>query len=308
MKPRILTVLTILMLAAGVSAAGKNPPLTVAVYDFTDTDKDTTGYGSKVTALITADLTTETGLVMVERSDLKKALGEQALGVSGMVNSEEAAKIGQVTGVKVLISGQVIQTEKNRLVIVADIVGTETGRLFAEKVEGATEKFTSLTADLSRKIARNIREHAASFVNETQSHEAYLEHIVSSVKGTNRPSVSVDFHLPRGSTPPIPTANSEMAIILQKAGFAVVDANAERKPDIEISGFSDSDVGPKRSDLYSVRTVVEAKVRERQTGKIIVVDRQIVDAVDIGVMTAQRSSEVRAVDAMAEKILPLLAQ
>lgn len=297
-----------MLLAAGVSAADKNLPLTVAVYDFTEADKDTDGYGSKVTALITADLTAETGLVMVERSDLRKALGEQALGISGMVNSEQAAKIGQVTGVKVLISGQIVKTEKNRLVIVADIVGTETGRLFAEKVEGAVEKFTDLTADLSRKIARNIREHAASFVNETQSHETYLKHIVSSVKGTNRPSVSVDFRLPRGTTPPIPTAIGEMAIILQKAGFVVVDANSERKPDVEILGFSDSDVGPRRGDLYSVRTVVEAKVRERLTGKIIVIDRQTVDAVDIGIMTAERNSEVRAVDAMAEKILPLLTQ
>ena len=81
MKSSILTVLVALSLAAGVSAADKNPPITVAVYDFTDADKDADGYGGKVTALITADLTAETSLVMVERSDLKKALGEQAMGL-----------------------------------------------------------------------------------------------------------------------------------------------------------------------------------------------------------------------------------
>ena len=308
MKTGILIVLAGRLLVAGVSAADKNPPLTAAVYDFTDVDKDAAGYGAKVTALITADLTAEAGLVMVERSDLKQALGEQALGISGMVNSEQAAKIGQVTGVKVLVSGQVIATEKKRLIIVADIVGTETGRLFAEKVEGAAEKFTDLTAELSRKVARNIREHAASLVKETQSHEAYLEQIVRGIKGTKRPLIAVDFHSPHGTPVPIPSANSEMAIILQKAGFVVVDANSEQKPDIEISGIADSDMGPEQGNLYPVKTVVEAKVQERRTGKIIFVGRETGDAVDIGKMTAQRSSQARAVDAVAEKILPLLAQ
>ncbi len=193
-------------------------------------------YGAKVTALVTANLAMDINLIMVERSDLKKALGEQAFDASGMVNSDQAAKIGQVTGVKVLVSGQVIKTDKNRLIIVADIVGTETGRLFAEKVEGAAGNFAGLTSDLSRKIAANIHHHGSSLTRETQSHETYLEHIVRSIKGTNRPSISVNFHSPHGSPVPIPTANSEMAIILQKAGFVVVDGNSERKPDIEISG------------------------------------------------------------------------
>src|SRR5580704_9720361 len=153
-------------------------PLTVAVFGFNDADKHGGEYGGKVTTLVTASLTTESNIIMVERMELKKALGEQALGASGMVNSEQAAKIGQMTGAKVLVSGQVIKTDKGRLVIVANIVGTETGRLFAQKVEGATENLTDLTSDLSHKIAQTIQEHASNFVAETKSHEEHLEQIV----------------------------------------------------------------------------------------------------------------------------------
>ena len=42
---------------------------------------------TNVTTLVTADLTTETNLVLLERAELTKALNEQAFGVSGLVSS-----------------------------------------------------------------------------------------------------------------------------------------------------------------------------------------------------------------------------
>lgn len=204
--------LSILLFAAlaGSAVAGDKPQsaLTVAVYGFADADRDTGGYGSRVTALVTAGLSAETNLVMVERADLKGALGEQAIGASGMVSSDTAAKIGQITGAKVLVSGQVIKSEGNHLVIVASIIGTETARLFAAKAEGSTESLVELTADLSRKIAQTIASQAANLVTATkESSAARLERIVKSIQGTNRPTVSVSFHHPKGPqnprTPPI---------------------------------------------------------------------------------------------------------
>ncbi len=303
-KTSISFLLALLSWAGAMRAAEPQTPLTVAVYDFADADGDAGSYGNKVTALVTANLTVETNLIMVERSDLKRALGEQAIGISGMVNSDQAAKIGQLTGAKVLVSGQVIKAGKSRLVIVANIVGTETGRLFAAKVDGATENLTDLTSELSRKIAQKIRDEASNFVSAPLSHEDYLERIVRSVKGTNRPLVSVEFHFPRGPRNPSSPANSEMGIILQKAGFTVVDGNSERKPDVEITGVVDGSTGPKRGGLFTFRAVIEAKVQERRTGKIIAVDREMADAVDVGRAIANRNAQARAADALAEKLLP----
>jgi len=141
--------------ALAMFAHAADPPksaLTVAVYDFS-ADPDAASYASQVTTLVTVNLTTETNLVLLERADMKKTLSEQALGLSGMVSSDTAAKIGQITGAKVLVAGQVVQIGDKHLVLIADIIGTETGRLFADKVEGAADNLVALTDQLSRKNA-----------------------------------------------------------------------------------------------------------------------------------------------------------
>src|SRR5579871_4513036 len=95
-----------------------SPPPTAAVYDFKDADPREGRYAGKITTLVTADLTTQTNLVMLERGELNKALNEQAFGASGMVSADAASRIGQITGAKVLVSGQVIMTDQSHLVVV----------------------------------------------------------------------------------------------------------------------------------------------------------------------------------------------
>jgi len=309
MKTLSLHILILLSLTFGAFAAEKNPmSLTVAVYDFTDAENNSNEFGGKVTALVTADLTTETNFVMVERSDLKKALGEQAIGISGMVNSDQAARIGQLTGAKVLVSGQIIKTGKGRLVIIANIVGTESGRLFAEKIEGASENFADLASEMSKKIAHNISDHKSAFITDTLSHDDVLARILKGIKGTNRPTVSVNLHFPNNAKFPSSTATGEMGLVLQKTGFTVVDARSEQKPDIEMTGVVDVSKGPQRGNLMTFKVVVDIKVQERRTGKIIAFDRQTAEGVDVSRVSAERSAMASAVDILAERILPVLAQ
>ena len=196
MKTQIsLALIALLFLTGAVAHAAPQSPLTVAVYDFRgDADGHMiNGYANKVTTLVTADLTTETNLDMLERAELTKALNEQAFGISGMVSSDAAAKIGQITGAKVLVAGQVIKTSGDHLIIVANIIGTETGRLFADKVEGAADNLTQLTSDLSRKIAQTISDQTTNLVLLPQeSTAARLNRIINNINGTNRPSISIN--------------------------------------------------------------------------------------------------------------------
>ena len=309
MKPQIALVLALFFALSAIAPAATQSILTVAVYDFTDPDKNPDGYGNKVTALVTADLTVETNLVMVERADLKKALGEQAIGASGMVSSDTAAKIGQITGAKVLVAGQVIKAAGTHLVIVANIIGTETGRLFAVKEEGAAEDLLELTSQVSRKIAQTIVIQTPNLIMAAkETSAARLDRIVKSLQGTNRPTVSVGFHHPKGPQNPGYTANTEMGLILQRAGFAVVDGNSDRKPDVVITGVVDVDGGPSRAGLHTEHAVIEMKVQEQRTGLIIAMDRQESVATDVAQMAAQRAAQALAVDELAERVLPLLAK
>jgi TolB-like protein len=310
MKPKTAFILALSLAGVMAHAGAPQSALTVAVYDFSDADKGAANYGGKVTTLVTADLTSETNLVMLERAELNKALQEQAFGSSGMVNSDAAAQIGQITGAKVLVAGQIIKTEDDHLIIVANIIGTETGRLFADKVEGSADALVQLASDLSRKIAQTISDQAVNLIAVTQeSSKERLEQIIKNISGTNRPSVSINIKYLRPDFPEHSfTCEEELGHILLKAGFPVVDENSDQKSDVEIAGIAKFDVATRHGELFSSRGVLELKVQERRTGRIIAFDQQEGVAIDPGGKAANREAQVIAVDDLAGRILQLLAQ
>jgi TolB-like protein len=309
MKTKITFYLS-LWLASSLAQAAAAAPLTVAVYDFRG-EAGTARFVNDVTTLVTADLTMETNLVMLERAELAKALNEQAFGISGMVSSDAAAKIGQITGAKVLVAGQVMKTGPNHLIIVANIIGTETGRLFADKVEGPGGKLADMTTDLSRKIAQTINDQATNLVAAARESGAErLDRIIKNLNGTNRPSVSVSIQFSdrRGQSHHSTIAEGEFGSVLMKAGFTVVDAHSDRKPDVEITGTETSSEGPKQGRLFSRTDVMELKVQDRRTGNIITIEHEVGSASESGWVTTIAAAQVNAVNAAAEKILPLLAK
>ncbi len=96
--------------------------LTVAIFDFEARDEAVRDLGPKVATLINANLSAEPQIITVERAELEKVLGEQELGLSGTVSPESAAKVGHLTGAKVLVTGRVFKADKE-LVIVSKIIG-----------------------------------------------------------------------------------------------------------------------------------------------------------------------------------------
>ena len=305
-----------LLLLAGAPVHGQDAPtnssspgvLTVAVYDFKG-DAAAASYGKNVTTLVTANLTTETNLVLLERVELSKALSEQAFGVSGLVNSAAAAQIGQITGAKILVAGQVMKTGDNHVIIVANIIGTETGRLFADKVEGGADNLTELASDLSRKIAQTISDQATNLIAVAQESRAErLERIIKSITDTNRPSVSVKIVQSTYLTASSKSCEAAFGAILMKAGFTVVDAKSDRKPDIEITGVKGNGNGPHRNGMYSAIISISLKVQDRRTGAIIALEHETDSATNATKQGAYEVAMIRAIDALAEKVLPLLAK
>jgi TolB-like protein len=329
MKMKIPYIPSLLLAVVMARADVPQSALTVAVYDFTATSEMDLGQkvtnwnaslwnarretardvGPNVTALVTANLAMETNLVLVERAELNKALSEQAFGVSGLVSADAAAKIGAITGAKILVTGQVINTGNN-LIIVADIIGTETGRLFADKVQGASDNLGDLTTDLSGKIARTISMQATNLIAPPViSLSDSLDRAVNNLTGTNRPSVSIKiFYSTTGSRGHSAPTETELGMDLLKAGFPVVDDESDRKPDIEITGIEDMRAGGRTGALYSFRCNVELKVQDRRTGNIITLEHQESSASDSNRSSADHGAQVQAAEQLAEKIMPLLSK
>jgi TolB-like protein len=73
---------------------------------------------------------------VVERAQLQKVLKEQQLGISGAINQETAAKMGELLGVKVIVSGTVIQIG-NTYDVNARLISVQDGSIIkAERVRG----------------------------------------------------------------------------------------------------------------------------------------------------------------------------
>src|SRR5439155_2108271 len=126
--------------------------MTVAVFNFESTDEGMRDLGPKAATLINAALSAEPDIITVERAELEKALGEMELGLSGSVAPDTAAKVGHLTGAKVLVTGRISRVDKE-LVMVAKVIGRETSRVYGEMVKGPDA--AALTA-VSRELAKKI--------------------------------------------------------------------------------------------------------------------------------------------------------
>src|SRR5436309_3436748 len=181
MKTLVKTLSLAAALLAGASTYAADQVLTVAIFDFESKDEGVRDLGAKVATLINANLSAEPQIITVERAELEKVLGEQELGLSGTVSPVTAAKVGHLTGAKVLVSGRVFKADKE-LIVVAKIIGTETSRVYGELVKGtAAAPITELSTDLARKISATIQQKGETLVAKVETREERIARIKKSL-------------------------------------------------------------------------------------------------------------------------------
>jgi len=307
MKTKI-ALLTLILLFGSALARAADTVLTVAVFDFESKDEAVRDLGPKVATLINANLSAEPQIITVERAELEKVLGEHELGLSGTVSADSAAKVGQLTGAKVLVTGRVFKAE-GELFVVAKIIGTETSRVYGELVKGdGKTSLSDLSADLAKKIAADVTQKGDTLVAKVETRDELVAKIKKALGDKKLPSVSVKIgeqHF--GQRVIDPAAETELGSILQACGFKLVDAGSTNRADVEITGDAFSAYGTRKGNLISCKSRIELKAR-KQNGDVITVDRQTSAAVDIAEQTAAKTALQNAAAEMAERLLPKLAQ
>ena len=307
MKPKFTLVLVGLVLATMPALCRETQaPLPVALLEF---DSPFKVMRHDVSDLVMANLSADPRVILVERSALNKVLKEQALGLSGNVVSENAAKVGQLTGAKVLVTGRVFKVG-NKWAISTRIIGTETGRVFSESIEGSRTDLFNVTSNLSQKIAQTITMQSTNLaVDATLSHEDRITKMIGNIKGERRPAVLINIHDQAGSKGSRNlTVENELGRIFQKAGFTIVAETSDRRPDVLITGNAISGDGMRHGALYSSQARVEIEAKEKLEGKILLTDRQVNVAVDIERESARSLALQNATGALAERLLPVLAK
>jgi len=302
------TLMAALLLSAGTTIAA-DEILTVAVFNFESKDEAVHDLGPKVADLISANLSAEPDIITVERTELAKALGEQELGLSGMVNPDTAAKVGNLTGAKVLVTGRVFEAD-NQLFIVAKIIGTETSRVYGDLVSGPTEgSLATLSAQMAKKIAGVVEKQGDTLVAKVESRDDRIARIKKELGGKKLPAVSVKIaeqHFGRFIIDP--AAQTELSLILQQCGFTVVDNLSTNKAEVAITGEAFSEFGMQKGNLKSCRARIELKAHDVASGKILDIDRQTSVGVDLAEHVAAKTALQNAADTLAERLIPKLGQ
>ncbi len=281
----------------------------MAILGFEERGAGAKDYGAKVADLLFAKLATKPDLFLVDRADLKKALEEQSLNLSGGVKADEAVKVGNLTGAKILVTGSVIQVDK-RIVLVAKVIGTETTRVLAASAEGkAGDDVGPIVDKLAKEVSDVVTQQIEKLLPKPTAPEDRVAVIKEKLGKATRPVVVATITERHVGRPTIdPAAQTELAKLLLETGFEVLDAEAagRNRADVEIIGDGFSEAVGRVGNLESVRARLEIKAVDRKTGKLLASDRQTVVVVDVAELVAGKTALQLAADQIAERVLPKL--
>ncbi|MBI2518000.1 MAG: curli assembly protein CsgG [Opitutae bacterium] len=275
----------------------------MAVLDLEATDGKLKERGTQLAMMISTNLSTQDGVATVERQDLAKLLGEQELGNSGMIEPATAARIGHLTGARVLVTGRVF-TVAGETTAVLKIMSTETGRVF-----GAAEDFSAEAspagpaAKLAAKVGEILKTRTDALIAQPVTAEDRIARLKQKLAGITLPTVAISIPEQHIGPPVIdPAAETEIGLILSQAGFTLFAGEAAAKADFQIRGEAFSETGIRRGNLVSVRARVEVKVVAGDGGKVARIDRQVSWAVDTAEHIAAKMALQHAGAELAERI------
>jgi len=299
-----------LLLAAGSpAAAAKVYP--AAILPFQERGDDVKGLGAQVTDLLFAELVADERMYLVDREDLDEILKELELSRSGLVASSEAARVGQLTGAKILLTGSVIQVD-GKLYLVAKIIGTETTRVLGASVKGnVRDELDALTGQLADEVARTIETRAEDLIAKPRTREDRLAAVKEALGNAERPIVKVtvsERHV--GQATIDPAAETEIILFCKEAGFEVIDPSHgdARQADMLLIGEGMSEFAARHGSLTSVKARLELKAVDARTGRVVAIDRQTSVEVDLSEQLAGKAALQEAAAEIAERLLPKIVQ
>jgi len=325
MTRRIMTAGVVLAMAALAAAADKPAaeekkvppakpagPVTVAVLDFEGSLPGNADLGTQIADILTARLSIEESFELVERTKLGTIMVEHKLKLAGMVDPEESAKVGKLTGARLLVMGKVFTVDK-RLMIVTKVVGVETGRLKGTLREADMNKPLSGTITLlSQDVTEVIKKNAARLLPKDFRMVDPLVKLRKALAGKVLPRVAVvipEMHRTRVVVDP--AVETEIKKTLISCGLTVMDTGsndladwakkmmksekqawpaAMDKADYVVVGQAFSEFAMRTGDLVTCAARAEINVIDRKTGQIVLADRHTARAVDLAEVIAGKTA------------------
>jgi len=332
---------------AGVSLQAQEPvpseerkveisgPYRVAVLPFEEKsagEEEAPQLGSKITDLLTASLSTDPNLELVERARLDSILDEHALNLTGMTGPAEQLRLGRLAGAQFLVLGRTFPLDRDTCVV-AKIVSVETGKMTAvvsqQPVEG---KLGDLVSELSKRLRGAFQEKAPALLPPLGEKEDVIAQIKEALGDRPLPQVLVtveESHRSRSVPQVDPAVATELLFILKSCGFEVAEVESAEKAkqirkwavrfredpdaplpkqaadaDVIIIGEAVSEFGARRGELISCIGRLELQAVDAKTGKTLAVARKTVRAVDLSEMIAAKTALQEGTASVAASFVP----
>lgn len=306
----LFTAFTLTLVSHTSTATEDNAVYPAAIFNFIEKGRNLHEIGEKISTVIFASLVVDPNIALVDREELDKLMDEATLNLSGMVNSQQANQIGQLTGAKIIVTGTVFEIGDN-LMIVAKIIGTETSRVLGASVKGKIDdSLVTLAESLSMQIAETIKSNAGTLVAKPTSRSDDLARLKKQINATGLPSLAINIrehHINKASI--TPAAETEMTFYSSEVGFEVFEKNSleAKKSDILIVGEGFTEIATRKGNIIGVKARLEVKAIDQKTKKILAVDRQTEVEVDLSEMIAAKKALATASAKIAMRMLPKLS-
>jgi hypothetical protein len=199
--------------------------ITVAIFDFESKAPGNPDLGQQLGDILTARLSIYNQFRLVERKKLEDLLKEHQLNLAGMVDTNQAVKVGKMAGAKIMVFGRTFTVDRD-LYIVAKIVGTETSQVKGVIAKGNLESnLSDIINQLVDKLADGLEKWAPKLLPKTEKFQNKVKMLKRQLKGRELPTVAVmipEVHINRPVADP--AAETEIKKIFQQIGFNVIEA------------------------------------------------------------------------------------
>lgn len=329
--------------APAVEAAAEFAPqergLTLAVLDFDVPPGEAEGLGAQIAEALTAMLSGESGVTVVDRTRLASSLQEHELALSGVADGADAPRIGRLVGAKLLVVGRSFELGKSRM-LTAKLIGTETTLTTTVMAKGNLDApIDEMVVELGGKLIEAVANRGPELVASSEPVDP-IPALTERLKGAALPVVAVAipeehrFRValrPDGgglSQPPDPAVETEIKKLLIDAGADVRDVpgnelaewvaryNADRSTawpqtlegvELVIVGEAFSETGLSLGNLRTASARAEINVISRHDGRIVRADRTTTRAVDVAEAVAGKTALEKAGRQLGAGILQYLA-
>ena len=294
--------------------------ITVAIIDFESKTPGNPDLGQQLGDILTARLSIYDQFRLVERKKLQDLLTEQQLNLSGMVDVNQATKVGKMLGARIMVFGRAFTVDRD-LYIVAKIVGTETSQVKGVIAKGKLESNLSDIIDqLVEKLTEGLEKWAPQLLPSTERLQNKVKMLKQQLKGKQLPTVAIiipEVHMSRRVADP--AAETEVKKIFKEIGFSLIEARSKTAKelvgdiqladaDIVITGEGFSEFGARFGGLVSCIARLEVQATHKVSQRIIASERTTRRALDLSEAVAGKTALQAAGHELAIKVVEKIVQ